>query len=141
VPAHRTTPLDAFERREREFLAMCLAAGPLGAEYLGRVGEEHFSSDVLRRARAHLVDNFGDPLADLPTDDPPLTALITDVAMRDQESDARTLALAFEQVERDRVERQLRRAARDGDEELQRRLAPERMRILDRINELMGQTV
>jgi DNA primase len=136
-----TTPSDAFERRERTFLAMCFGAGVPGLERLQRVSDEHFSSDVVRRARVHLVEHFDDPLADLPASDPPLTALITDVAMRDEESDPRMLALAFEQLEKDRVERQLRRAVRDGDEDRQRALAPERMRILDRINELMGQAV
>ena len=141
APAPRTTASDASERRERNFLASCLAAGDVGFEYIERVGDDHFSSDVLRRARTHLSSHFSDPLADLPVDDPPLTALITDVAMRDQEDDARTLALAFEQLEKDRVERLLRRAVRDGDETLQRQLAPERMRILNRINDLMGQAV
>ncbi|HEX8647261.1 MAG TPA: DNA primase [Thermoleophilaceae bacterium] len=139
--APRTAPADAFERREREFLAMCVSAGELGAEYLARTGEEHFSFAVVRRARAHLLAHPDDPLADLPVDDPPLAAVVTDVAMRDQPVDSHALAFQFAQLERDRVERQLRRAARDGDEELQRRLAPERMRILDRINELMGQAV
>jgi DNA primase len=141
APATAAAPPDAFERRERGFLAMCLAAGDLGFEYLERVDGEHLSSDVSRRALAHLVAHHDDPLASLPADDPALTALITDVAMRDREGDARTLALAFAQLERDRVERQLRRAVRDGDEDRQRELAPERMRILDQINELMGQAV
>jgi DNA primase len=139
--APAAVPTDAFERRERGFLAMCLAAGPDGLEYLERVDDDHFSSDVLRRGRAHLVANFDDPLADVPSDDPPLAALITDVALREQDDDPRTLALAFNQLERDRIERLLRRAVRDGDEEKQRELAPERMRILSQINELMGQAV
>jgi hypothetical protein len=66
---------------------------------------------------------------------------VTDIAMRDQAADSHALAFQFAQLERDRVERQLRRAVRDGDEVLQRQLAPERMRILDQINELMGQAV
>jgi DNA primase len=136
-----SAPADAFERRERAFLAMCLSAGELGQEYLARIDDEHFSSDISRRARKHLLAHHDDPLVDLPSDDPPLTALITDVAMRERDGDARTLALSFAQLERDRVERQLRRAARDGDEDRQRELAPERMRILDHINELMGQAV
>ena len=136
-----TTPADAFERREREFLAMCLAAGRAGFEYLERAGDDHFSSAVARRARAHLATHFDDPLADLPSDDAPLAAAVTDIAMRDQAVDSHALAFQFAQLERDRVERQLRRAVRDGDEVLQRQLAPERMRILDRINELMGQAV
>jgi hypothetical protein len=96
---------------------------------------------VLRRGREYLAAHFADPLAHLPVDDPPLTALITDVVLRDQAVDAHMMAFQFEQLELDRVVRQLNRAARDGDEELQRQLAPERMRILNRINDLMGQAV
>jgi DNA primase len=133
-------PSDAYERRGREFLAMCMAAGELGREYLGRVTDDHFSSDLLRRGHAHLVENLDDPLA-VPPDDPTLAALVTDVAMREQGGDPRSLELLFNQLERDRVERQLRRAVRDGDVERQRELAPERMRILNQIDELMGQAV
>jgi DNA primase len=134
-------PTDAFERRERSFLAMCVAAGELGREYLDRVDADYFSSDLIRRGRLHLVRHFDDPLADLPADDPPLTALITDVAMRDQDGDARSLALAFEQLALDRVQRQIRRAQRDGDLVRLRELGPEQMRIKEQINELMGQAV
>ena len=139
--APRAPQADAFERREREFLAMCIAMGEIGSEYLTRASDDHFSSAVVRRARAHLAAHPDDPLADLPADDPPLAAVVTDVAMRDRSVDAHALAFQFAQLERDRVERQLRRAVRDGDEELQRQLAPERMRILNSINDLMGQAV
>jgi DNA primase len=134
-------PTDAFERRERSFLAMCLAAGELGREYLGRVDADYFSSDLMRRGRSHLLARFDDPLADLPADDPPLTALVTDVAMREQDGDPRSLALAFEQLALDRVQRHIRRAQRDGDLERLRELGPEQMRIKEQIDELMGQAV
>jgi DNA primase len=134
-------PVDAFEQRERTFLAMCLAAGDLGREYLGRVEADHFSSDGMRRASAHLVSHFDDPLSDLPHEDPTLTALITDVTMREQMVDPHTMAFQFAQLEKDRVERQLRRAVRNGDQDQQRALAPERMRILNQIDDLMGQAV
>jgi DNA primase len=136
-----SVPTDAFERRERTFLSMCLAAGPAGREYLERVDDDHFSSDVLRRGRRHLVAHFDDPLAGVPSDDPPLAALITDVAMRERDGDSRSLALAFEQLSLDRVQRKIRRAQREGDFESLRELGPEQMRIKDQINELMGQAV
>jgi DNA primase len=141
-PAAPPTPAsDAYERRGREFLAMCMAAGETGRSYLERVSDDHFSSDSLRSGHAHLLRHFEDPLSHLPADDPTLAALVTDVAMRDQDGDPRSLELLFNQLERDRVERQLRRAVRDGDVERQRQLAPERMRILNQIDELMGQAV
>jgi DNA primase len=134
-------PTDAFERRERSFLAMCLAAGEAGREYLGRVDAGYFSSDLTRRAHAFLLEHFGDPLGLLPSDDPPLAALITDVAMREQEVDTRVLAIEFEQLALDHVRRQIRRAQREGDLGRLRELGPEQMRIKEQIDELMGQAV
>ncbi|HEX8743934.1 MAG TPA: DNA primase [Thermoleophilaceae bacterium] len=141
APVVTPAPSDAVARTERTFLAMCLAGGEAGRAYLGRLGDEHFSSDALRRARKHLVENFDDPLAGLPADDPALTALVTDIAMRDEEVTERLLDLTFGQLELRRVQRLLRRAERDGDLDRQRQLAPEQVRIKNQINELMGQAV
>jgi DNA primase len=134
-------PTDAFERRERAFLAMCIAAGDLGRDYLTRVDADYFSSDLMRRAHAHLVEHFGDPLALLPSDDPPLAALITDVAMREQDVEPRVLAIEFAQLGLDRANRQARRAQREGDQTRLVELATEKMRIKEQIDELMGQAV
>jgi DNA primase len=140
APAVVTAP-DAYERRGRDFLAMCLASGGAGYEYIQRATEDHFSSNLLRRTYVHLLENFEDPLAVLPADDAPLAALITDVAMREQHADHLALSVAFAQLEKDRVERLLRRAEREGDENRQRELQPERMRILSELRDLMGQAV
>src|SRR5205807_1388682 len=72
--------LDAASRKERTFLAMCLAEREHGREYLERLDDSHFSSDALRAVRDHIVAHFDDPLADLPADDPMLSALVTEVA-------------------------------------------------------------
>ncbi len=138
-PAAVTAP-DAYERRGRDFLAMCLASDA-GYDYIQRATEDHFSSNLLRRTYVHLLEHFEDPLAALPADDAPLAALITDVAMREVHVDQLALSVAFAQLEKDRVERLLRRAEREGDEGRQRELQPERMRILSELRELMGQAV
>jgi DNA primase len=139
-PAAVTVP-DAYERRGRDFLAMCLASGAAGYDYIKRAAEDHFSSDLLRRTYVHLLEHFDDPLAALPADDASLSALITDVAMREVHADPLALSVAFAQLEKDRVERLLRRAEREGDEARQRELQPERMRILTELRDLMGQAV
>jgi DNA primase len=139
-PAAVTAP-DAYERRGRDFLSMCLASGGVGYEYMQRAAEDHFSSNLLRRTYVHLLEHFEDPLAELPADDAPLAALITDVAMREQHVDQLALSVAFVQLEKDRVERLLRRAEHEGDEDRQRELQPERMRILSELRDLMGQAV
>ena len=121
---------------------MCLSEPSQGREYLERLDDDHFSSDALRRVRDHLLEHFDDPLAELPADDPSLAALVTEVAMRGQEEQASSegLRLTFLQLELQRVDRQLRHAARDEDFERQRALWPARESIRSQIDELMGQS-
>jgi DNA primase len=133
--------VEAVARTERVFLAMCLAEPQNGREYLERLEDDHFSSGPLRRVRDHLVAHFADPLAELPADDPSISALITDVAMRgqDEQPSPEALRLTFLQLELHRLDRQLRHAERDRDHELQRTLAPMRQIVSTQIDELMGQ--
>ncbi|HYZ29420.1 MAG TPA: DNA primase, partial [Thermoleophilaceae bacterium] len=56
-------PLSQAERAERVFLSLCLGLGDRGTEYLDRSTPEHFSTDLMRRARQHLLTHTGDPLA------------------------------------------------------------------------------
>jgi hypothetical protein len=133
--------IDAVARVERAFLAMCVADRANGLEYLERLDDDHFSSGALRRVCEHLVRHFDDPLAALPADDPSLSALVTEVAMRGQEEkpSADALRLTFLQLEFQRVQRQLRHAERDGDLARQRELWPARESVKVQIDELMGQ--
>jgi DNA primase len=125
---------------ERTFLTMCVADRTNGREYLERLEDDHFSSGALRRARTHLVESFEDPLANLPEDDPTLTALITDIVMRGSEEprSADVLRLTFLQLEFQRVKRQLWHAERDRNLDRQRELWPVRESIKLQIDELMG---
>jgi hypothetical protein len=134
--------LDAASRKERTFLAMCLAEREHGREYLERLDDSHFSSDAVRAVRDHLVSHFDDPLSDLPLDDPMLSALVTEVGMRGQEEQAspEALRLTFLELELQRLERELRHATREEDFERQRDLWPVREGVKAQINELMGQT-
>ena len=134
--------LDAASRKERTFLAMCLAERTHGREYLERLDDDHFSSDAMRAVRDHLVSHFEDPLSDLPADDPMLVALVTEVAMRGQEEQTspEALRLTFLELELQRLERELRHATRENDFGRQRDLWPVREGVKAQIHELMGQT-
>jgi DNA primase len=138
----RVLRLDATARLERSFLTMCVSSEELGREYLERLSDDHFSSAPLRRVREHLSRHWDDPLADLPEEDPMLSALIKDVVMRADETHVSddVLRLDFLQLELRRAERLLRRAEQDGDFEAQRALAPERQGLKAQIDELMGAT-
>ena len=133
--------VDTLSRKERTFIAMCLAERAHGREYLERLDDDHFSSDALRSARDHLVRHFEDPLAELPDGDPMVTAIVTEAAMRGQEEQAseEALRLTFLELEYQRVQRELRHAHREGDFERQRELFPMKKSVKAQIDELMGQ--
>jgi DNA primase len=140
--APRVLRLDATARVEQSFLTMCVSSEELGQEYLERLTDDHFSSAPLRRVRDHLARHWDDPLAELPEEDPMLSALIKDVVMRADETHVSddVLRLDFLQLELRRVDRRLRHAEQDADFEAQRALAPQRQGLKAQIDELMGAT-
>jgi DNA primase len=142
LPAGASAGEAAF-RAEREFLARCLSSGDLGREYLSRPTDEQLSTDATRRARGHLVANFEDPLAGLSEDEPALAALVTDVALAAQElppTDQSVLRMSILQLEKRRIEREIRRAAHEGDHARQSELAAAEQRVRGELDEVMGQT-
>jgi DNA primase len=111
------SPAELSLRWEREFLIRCLSSADLGQEYLRRPDDEQFSSELTRRARAHFVTDFDDPVASVPQDDPRLAAIVTDLAFAAQErppTDERTLEFSLLQLELRRIQREIRRAAQEG---------------------------
>ena len=137
------SPGEASLASERAFLAMCLASGNLGRQYLGRVSEEHLSSGATRAAARHLKAAFDDPLAGLGEDDPAAAALITGVAMAAQEQPEATepvLRMSFLQLELRRIEREIRRAAADANHARQDELAGARQDVRREMDTVMGQT-
>jgi DNA primase len=142
VPAG-SSPGEAAFAAERAFLAMCLASGELGREYLGRLSAGHLSFPATRGAREHLLSRFDDPLAELPEDDPAVAALITGVAMEAQERAealAPALRLDFLQLERRRIEREIRRAENESDLARVGELAGARQAVRREMDTVMGQT-
>jgi DNA primase len=142
LPAGASAGEVAF-RAEREFLARCLASGDLGRDYLSRPTDDQLASDATRRAREHLVSHFDDPLAELPEDEPALGALVTDVALAAQEQPATAeavLRMSILQLEKRRIDREIRRAAQEGDHARQSELAAAEQRVRGELDEVMGQT-
>jgi DNA primase len=137
----RPPSVDASARAERAFLTMCLSRPDLGREYLGRLEDDHFSSEGLRRVRDHVSSHFEDPLAELPEDDPAQAALIKEVVMPsgDDEPSAEAMRLQFLLLEQHRVQRRLRRADREQDFERQVALARAQQSLRAEFDELMGQ--
>jgi DNA primase len=130
-------------RAERELLTLCLSSGELGREFLARPQDDHFSLDLHRRARDHLVEHFDDPLAALPEDDPALGALVHDVAFAAQErppTDERVLRMSLLELERRRIEREIKRATQDGEHSRKTQLAADEQKVKHELGALMGQT-
>jgi DNA primase len=130
-------------RAEREFLTRSLSSGSLGHGYLSRLSDDQFSSDLLRRARDHLVAHFEDPLTDLPADDPALGALVTDVAFAAQErppTEEPVLRMSLLQLEQRRIEREIAQASREGDHARKTDLAAAEQKVLQELGAVMGQT-
>jgi DNA primase len=141
--AARPSPGSQSLAAERSFLAMCLAAGELGRDYLERLRPGHFSSDAGRRARDHLAGSFEDPLAGLSQEDPAVEALVTGAAMGalDQQGISESvLRMDFLQLELRRVERELRRAGEQGDWSKQNELARAKQDVRTELDSVMGQT-
>jgi DNA primase len=138
------SPGELSLRTEREFLIRCLSSGELGHEYLRRPDDEQFSSELTCRARAHFVNDFDDPVASVPQDDPRLAAIVTDLAFAAQErppTDERTLEFSLLQLELRRIQREIRRASQEGELGRQTELAAAEQTVRKEMGSIaIGQT-
>jgi len=83
APAPVPVALDRRERGERTFLALCVAFPREGRALLEEADlERHFSSDLARRAAAHLREHADAPLEGLPTEDPELSTYVSELDAR-----------------------------------------------------------
>ena len=127
------------EARERALLAMCIEDPKRGRGYVDRLTDEHMSSSGAR-ALGWLREHLEEPARDLPSDDPELASLITQLVMtseRVEESDfasAGSMELNFMLLEQERLERGITAAQEAGQSEEQARLIAERARLRDRIS-------
>jgi DNA primase len=75
--------LDRRERGERTFLALCVAFPREGRALLEEADlDEHFSSDLARRAAAHLLHHLDAPLDGLPAEDAELSTYVSELDAR-----------------------------------------------------------
>jgi len=137
-------PVDAALEAERVFLALCLAGGDAGREYLDRLTPAHLTSTALQRVKDHLAAHWSDPLAVLdPQDDPELASLVQGVAVRAEDTEPAdgdlSLRMSFLALDLRRVDREIRQARADGNHERQSALAAERQRVRTEMDAVMGQ--
>ena len=132
-------PIHQASRTERAFLALCIALPDAGARMLFEIDpNELLTSELMRRAARHLVGRTRSPLSDLPADDEPLARAVADLvaqAGRAGEVNVYRLEHAHLLLERDRLDRAIRRARADGQPGVE--LANERKDVLDRLHEVI----
>jgi DNA primase len=109
------------ERTELAFLAQCIAEPQEGARALAALDpEEHFTSDVLRRAAHHLREHLADPGAGLADDDPTMAGALAElvVAAAKEQPKPGMLETQRMQLELARLERRIRAARAEGSGEV-----------------------
>jgi DNA primase len=113
-------PLHGREDTERAFLALCIAAPKDGEKALASLDiDEHFSSELLRRAAVHLREgSLGEPMAD-PTGrqgsvdgDPELKGLLAELIVQAGREEPRPAMLEVQrlQLEMARMDRKIHQA-------------------------------
>jgi len=83
APVELSRMVDPAVRRERAFLALCVAVPAEGERALERIdSDEHITSTRLRRAAGHLRGRLEAPLSGLPPDDEELARTVADLVER-----------------------------------------------------------
>jgi DNA primase len=129
-------------RAERAFLAQCLAAPDAAQELLAGLGDDAFSSDLMRRLAAHLRTHLRDPAEGLPADDETMhraiAALVADAASLSPSRTALQGQLAYvELLHLDREIAAARTARSGGIAQLRAR----RERLVERHDTLIGRAM
>ena len=141
APARRVVA-DRGAHNEASFLALCIAFPDAGHRVLAEVDlEKLLTSDAMRRAARHLATHSYAPLSDLPADDEQLPRVMAELVARagrmPDVSEAR-LDHARLVLERDRLDRAIRRARVQGQSETGLALAREREEVLEQIHRVVG---
>lgn len=133
-------PATREEAAERIFLAMCLAVGQEGEIYLERLNDGHLSSDLLRKCRVLLVENFENPVQAVATDDKDLMRLVSELVVRSEQepSSVAKLEASFMALELRRLEREIKFAIESQDFERHALLLREREEVKKAMQEKTG---
>jgi DNA primase len=120
----RVAGLPRREEAERAFLALCIASPQEGAQALASLDvDEHFDSELLRRAARRLRDgSLAEPLADATGDgarldeDPELARLLAELVVEAGRGESHPAMLEVQRLQLDlaRVDRQIQRARGQG---------------------------
>jgi DNA primase len=126
--------LTSAERWERGLLAMCISEPERGRSYLTRLTDKHLTP-LGNRAVEWLRDHLEDPAVGVPSDDPELSALISELVLlaQDQDVDDWGMEHNFLRLDERRLEREIAAAGERGDYERRAALSRERAALVQRI--------
>jgi DNA primase len=114
--------LSRREETERTFLALCIASPDDGARALEALDpEEHFTSERLRRAAAHLRGgHLAEPMAGIDEQDPELTSVLAELVVQAGREFPVPAMLEVQrmQLELARLDRRIRGASAEGSGEV-----------------------
>jgi DNA primase len=140
VSGARSAP-DRGAHNEASFLALCIALPDAGRAVLSEVDIDRLlTSETMRHAARHLAAHPEAPLADLPPDDEQLARVVAElVARAGRMPDVSETRLQHARLvlERDRLDRAIRRARVQGHSEVGS-LAREREEVLEQIHRVVG---
>jgi DNA primase len=118
VPPRAAAALSRREETERTFLALCIASPEDGARALQALDpEEHFTSERLRRAAAHLRGGcLPEPMAGIDEQDPELTGVLAELVVQAGRESPLPAMLEVQhmQLELARLDRRIRGASAQG---------------------------
>jgi DNA primase len=118
APPRVAAALSRREETERTFLALCIASPEDGARALQALDpEEHFTSERLRRAAAHLRGGcLPEPMAGIDEQDPELTGVLAELVVQAGRESPLPAMLEVQrmQLELARLDRRIRGASAQG---------------------------
>jgi DNA primase len=118
APSRAAAALSRREETERTFLALCIASPEDGARALQALDpEEHFTSERLRRAAAHLRGGcLPEPMAGIDEQDPELTGVLAELVVQAGRESPLPAMLEVQrmQLELARLDRRIRGASAQG---------------------------
>jgi DNA primase len=118
APPRAAAALSRREETERTFLALCIASPEDGARALQALDpEEHFTSERLRRAAAHLRGGcLPEPMTGIDEQDPELTGILAELVVQAGRESPLPAMLEVQrmQLELARLDRRIRGASAQG---------------------------
>lgn len=140
-PVRSSTPAVLRRTAERVFLERAFASGDTGRVALGWLEPEHLPSALLRRAHAHLMEHFEDPLSGLSQEEDLGQVMVSIVNGSQKPVETDALRMDFLALEEARLKRAIAQAGEDDDHVRQNELSSALQQVRAEMRTAMGQVI